>query len=116
MARPFFERTTLKRRSAVDPAPDEYINGLLVDDEPIGRWEEGQCQYGSDAVRVYPAYHCGKKVFLLERVWCPSMGYCVSGTEEEIISFEDGVKMLLAHGAYENMRAKAPNGQWKEVA
>lgn len=106
MARPFFEKAHLQQRGAVGPAPDEYINGLLVDDSPIGRWEEGECQYGSDAVRIYPAYHCGKKAFLLERVWCPELGYCASGTEETVISFEEGVKLLLAHGAYENMWAK----------
>ena len=116
MARPFFERTTLKKRGAVEPAPDEYVDGLLVDDAPTGRWEEGETQYGSDAVRVYPAYHCGKKCFLVERVWSPAMGYCASGTEEEIVSFDEGVKMLLVHGAYENMWAKALDGQWKEVA
>ena len=106
MARPFFEKTTLAQRGAVDPAPNEYVNGLLVDDSPIGRWEEGQSQYGSDAVRIYPAHHCGEKCFLLQKIWCPENGYCASGTEEEIISFEEGVKLLLAHGAYEHMWEK----------
>ena len=62
MARPFFEKTTLAQRGAVDPAPNEYVNGLLVDDSPIGRWEEGQ--YASNA------FHRGRRDGLVSYPVC----------------------------------------------
>jgi hypothetical protein len=98
----FQEKCSLQKRGAVDPLPSEEVEGLLVGNE-IAFWRGAESSYGSDAVRIFPAIYRGEKAFIIQRTWCAAMGYCASGTEEDILSFEEGVDLLLKHGAYSHM-------------
>ena len=105
----FVEKFELECRGPVDPEPPVEVNGtLLVGEEAIATWDEGQSSYGCDIVRVYPAYHNGKRAWIVSRTWDAAPGYSASGTEEEILPFEDGVKLLLEHGVYEHLFARQP--------
>jgi len=105
----FQEWETLACRGPVDPLPDREVDGtLLVGEKPIGEWPANHSDCGRDNVEVFPAYHNGGKAFVVREEWQPDYdrGYNAQGTDEYILSFEDGVKLLLEHGAYEHLFSK----------
>jgi hypothetical protein len=101
----FKEKDFLLCRGAVNQNEPERIENLLIGERAIGKWDDRSRSpgYGWDYVKMYPAYYKGEKTFVEERIWCPAEGYSASGTEERVISFEEGVKILLKKGAYEHI-------------
>ena len=97
------EQKTLRQRGAVDPLPAKAVEGTLLVGSSIHRWEENHCQYGCDDVTIAPALYNGNRSWLLSRDWCPARGYSASGEEEEILTFERGVELLLSLGAFEHL-------------
>lgn len=97
----YVEWRTLQTRGAVDPGPDEEVEGsLLVGTKSVISYTEGQCSYGEESVSIFPAFHDGKRCWVKRDVWCPAYGYSASGTQEYILPFEDGVKIFLAQGVF----------------
>jgi len=95
----FKTKTALSQRGAVEPRPDVAVEGvLLVGGKLPFDWVEGESNYGWDRCRMAPALHQGRWSWLISRVWCPAEGYSASGKEEEIVPFEKGIEILLAHG------------------
>jgi hypothetical protein len=93
---------TLSTRGAVDPGPEEGVDGvLLVATEVALTFSANQNYYGEDAVYILPAFHNGDHCWIRREVWCPEFGYSASGTQEFIISFEEGVKLFLERGIFE---------------
>jgi hypothetical protein len=101
----FKEKTTLDCRGPIEQLSPEPVRGtLLVSQNCIANWEEDHSQFGFNEVGVFPAYHNGEKSFVVVSVWESSPGYCCSGlSAEKIITFVDGVELLLKHGAYEHL-------------
>src|SRR2546430_16909299 len=98
----YVEYRELECRGAVDPgAPEEVEGTLLVATEAVLKFRDNQSSYGEDYVSILPAFHNGVRCWLRREEWCPAYGYSASGTQEEIISFEDGVKLFLERGVFE---------------
>lgn len=106
----FKEKNYLEQRDSTSQLSPEEISGksLLVG-TCIATWNEGHTEYGFDDVEIFPAYHDGEKAFLISRDWNASAPYCAEGTEEEIISFKEGVNLLLSKGAYEHLFKEEEN-------
>jgi len=98
----FKEQKTLTQRGNFKQAPDEAANGtLLVGTESIANWEQGHNDYGHDNAEIFPALLNGEKCWLFAYDWQPADGYSASGYEEDIVPFDEGVKILLGRGAFE---------------
>lgn len=98
----YIEWRTLQTRGAVDPAPDDNVEGnLLVGEDAVLQFFSNQSTYGEDSVSIFPAFHNGERCWVKRQSWEPSYGYSASGTQETIISFEDGVKLFLERGVFE---------------
>ena len=97
----YTEKKTLACRGAVNQEPDEDVDGILmVGDKVISLEPSSHSRFGHDSNRIRPAIHNGKRVWLKLSVWSPSRGYCAEGTTENIITFEDGVKVLIENGYF----------------
>lgn len=97
----FVEKKTLANRDAINPMPDEDVEGvLLVAEEPALTWEDGHIRFGHDYNSLFPAVYKGEKAWLLQAVWQPVRGYCASGTTESILNFENGAKILIDQGKF----------------
>ncbi len=96
----YIEYAELECRGPVDPAPSREVSGLLVGTEPVLKYYGNQSSYGEDYIKVFPAFYAGKRAWLRRLTWCPVYGYNASGVEEEIISFEEGVKLFLERGVF----------------
>lgn len=105
MAKLFYEeKRTLARRGPVEPLPPEEVEGvLLVATEPVVTWEGSHSRYGCDSVSLFPAFYGGERVWLSRCVWCPAHPYCARGTEERVLGFVDGAKLLIEKGAFEHL-------------
>ncbi len=96
----FIERSVLAQRGPVDCAPPEECETFLVATEPAFRWTEGQTQYGDDSCSLWPAWVKGERAWLLRRVWGAARGYCAEGTQDQVIPFEEGCRILIAAGRF----------------
>ena len=97
----YVEWQTLQNRGPVDPAPDEPVEGiLLVGTKPAIHFYGNETRCGEDAISIFPAVHDGKRCFVKREEWCPSEDYSASGTQEFIVSFEEGVKIFLERGVF----------------
>ena len=101
----YYEWKTLDQRGSVDQEEPESVDGslLVAEKNPIGIWEEDHTRYGCDYVTIFSAVYNGKKSWLRRADWQPGQGYCASGRQEDILSFQDGVNELLAHGCFEHL-------------
>ena len=97
----FKEKQTLSTRGPVDPGPDEETSTYLIGESPLARWEDNHSQYGCDCCSLYPIWQDGERRFLLRKSWAPEENYTASGDEEEIITFEEGVKLLCEKGCWD---------------
>jgi hypothetical protein len=103
----YTERNTLMRRGAVDQEPDVEVNTFLLGDRSIANFEEGHGRYGCDWVGIIPAWVEGSRAFLIQQTRSPAAGYNAEGTEETIISFEEGVRLFLEKGLFEALVPKS---------
>lgn len=97
----YTEVRTLERRGPIDPEPSEPVEGiLLVATESVLRYEDHHSQYGYDEVFLFPAVHRGERCWLRREEWYPAPTYSASGTNEQLIPFEEGVSILIEHECY----------------
>jgi hypothetical protein len=97
----YTEVRSLTTRSAVDQAADRAVEGiLLVGDSCALQFFDSEDRTGHDRVTLWPAVHAGQRMFLLRREWCPRYGYCALGTDERLVPFGDGVRMLVERGVF----------------
>ena len=101
----FYRRWSLAQRGAVDPLPDDPVEGILLvaNEDEVLRWEDNESQYGHDVCSLYPAVHNGNLSWLICETWSAAHGYCASGRHESIVSFEEGCKILLERGVFKHM-------------
>lgn len=93
----------LARRGAVEQDRDEPLpkdDLLMVTDRPVLEWYGEDSHYGQDRCTLYPAVRKGARCWMLQKVWYPARGYSASGTEQEVISFQDGVELFLERGVF----------------
>jgi hypothetical protein len=101
--KPLYEEwKTLQNRGAINPLPDEGVEGtLLVGTKSVLKFESGHSQCGNDYCSLFPAFHNGERCWVRRDKWEPAQCYSASGTSEYIISFEEGVKLFIEHGVFE---------------
>ena len=100
----FIEVHTLSRRDAIRQLPPVEVDGnLLVGERHIADWEEDHSQYGHDQARLFPAWYDGKRAWLLRKDWIAAFGYCAEGTETQILGFEEGVRLVLSLGLFDQL-------------
>lgn len=96
----FVEKSTL----AVDRNPngsyDQEVPTFLVSEQPVLMFDSDQSSYGSSCCYLYPAWSKGERCFLFSKYWQSAFGYIATGFSEEIITFEEGVKLLVEHHVY----------------
>ncbi len=98
----YIEYHELQNRGAVDPAESSEVDGvLLVGTQPSLTFEANYSQYGNDYIKIFPAFHNGERCWLQREEWSPAYGYSASGTQESLISFEEGVALFLERGVFE---------------
>lgn len=97
-------KNSLLCRGATEQEADMQIDGLfLIGDDSIASYTDGECRYGENYCDIFPAVLGGEKCFLLREQWSPCNGYSASGTDETILTFEEGITLLLDRGAYEHL-------------
>ena len=99
----FEEKVTLARRSNIEQMASEEVDGLLVGEKVIHCWEEGNSQYGYDSCSIRPAFTKGQKGWLVTKDWVAAPKYSADGTVDRVLTFEEGVRMLLDKGAFEHI-------------
>ena len=97
----FIEQNTLKTRSGVSSEPDVEIKTFQRSETSVLRWESGHNVAGYDCNNLFPAWVKGKRAFLLRRVWRALSPYNADGTQEDLLTFEQGVKILIEQGVYD---------------
>ena len=100
-----FIKTSELSRMCHDDGHMRPVEGtLLVGDEFVAEFAGEVDRTGAESMRVYPAFHNGVKCWLTEKWFRVFSG---QGTDpwpgEEIVSFEEGVKLLLERGAYDHL-------------
>lgn len=96
----------IQRTLIVDDKPngfheEEVVGNLLVADFILYSYCCNQSKYGEEHIEIIPCFWNGGKAFLKHWTWFPQGQYSAEGEGEEILSFEDGVKLLLEQGAFE---------------
>lgn len=92
----YTEWRSLQTRDAVNPGPNQEVEeSLLVATQHVLSFYANQRSYGEDEVSIFPAFHKGERCWVRREVWCPAWGYSASGTQETILSFEEGVKLFI---------------------
>lgn len=109
----YTERRALACRGPNEPMPDTPVEGgiLLVGATPALTYGDNQSPYGEDQVSLYPAIWQGARAWLRRAVWYPAAGYSASGTEESILGFEEGCRILIERGVFA-FPAPAPAARW----
>jgi len=98
----YIEVRSLENRGAVDPAPSSEVDGsLLVGVDLALGFDGNESQYGVDSVDIFPAFYRGERCWLRRETWQAAYGYSARGTQESVISFEEGVKIFLERGVFE---------------
>jgi hypothetical protein len=97
----FIEQSTLKTRSGVSSEPDIEVKTFLRSDVSVLRWESGHNVAGYDVNNLFPAWVKGKRAFMLRRSWRALSPYNAEGTQEDLLTFKEGVKILIEQGVYD---------------
>jgi len=96
----YIEWKRLQTRGAVEPGPDETVEGSLLVGDRICSWEDNYSSYGCDWSQLYPAFFKGERCWVRRNVRCPALGYSASGCEEIVLSFQKGVEILIEQGMF----------------
>jgi|SRR5580693_239962 hypothetical protein len=95
------EVAELRCRGAVSQEEPEAPKGLLLVGDVVALEFSGPASsLGSDGCTLKPAVYEGKRAWMLTRRWYPGHGYSASGTEDVVLDFEAGVKILCEHGVF----------------
>lgn len=97
----YIEQTTLSNRGPVDQGAEIDIAGsLLVGTDYALTYREDFTTYGHDTVYIFPAFVNGERGWLKRAVRDANFGYSASGTQETILTFDEGVKIFLEHETF----------------
>jgi len=96
----FQECSVLKTRDAMEQAADTEVATFLCAEYSVLKYKDRLSRAGHDMVSLFPAWVEGKRAFMLRRDWCAGHGYTADGVHDTIITFEEGVKLLVEHGVY----------------
>lgn len=91
----FLECSLLKTRSAVEQDADTDVPTFLCAEYCVLKWEDRHSRAGKDKVGLFPAWVEGKRAFMIRRDWCAGHGYTADGIHDTLITFEEGVKLLV---------------------
>jgi len=97
----YIEKDFLLCRGVVDQAAPEEVPVFMVGVKHIASWDDNFCKEGNDSNYLFPAFEQETgRGFLLISKWNPAEGYCSAGTDERLISFEEGIRLLCERGLY----------------
>ena len=93
---------SLACRGPVDQQVDVQVDSvLMVGDVTALTWDEPESQLGYDTCDLKPAWYNGERAWLQRSVWSSNPPYTCDGlTEDTILSFEEGVKILIKEGVF----------------
>lgn len=100
----FVEIRTLRQRGPIEQLLDTALDRIVMKGEAyIAQWEEGETQYGSDVASIFPTVDRGERGFLVTKDWCASGNYCAEGTEDSLLTLEEGACLILERGGWEHL-------------
>lgn len=99
----FKEKLTLSVDQNPNGSYTQDVEGTLLVGDVIFSWDGDYDHYGNHSYTLSPCYHNGEKAFLKSWTWYPADGYSASGEGEGILTFKDGVELLINQGAYKHM-------------
>jgi hypothetical protein len=89
---------SLACRGPIEQMEDEEVEGeLLVGKKHILEWETEENLYGNDLCYLFPAINNGERCWVRRDEWEPAYGYSAEGIAEYIISFEEGLRLLIQY-------------------
>ena len=103
----FEVRDTLLSRGPIEGQEPERAESLLVGDAAVATWFDNHFPQGHDACALFPAWHEGKRVWLLRQVWSAANGYSAWGTQDAILEFAAGIQLLVERGKWEPIFGRA---------
>lgn len=99
----FTEKKELATRGPVSQEPPRAApKGLLVG-RKVCQFDDSPQYAGYDEVSIYPAFRGGERCWLVRRAWCPDVGYIAEGINEEIVSLEEGIELVVKSGCIEHL-------------
>ena len=93
-------QTTLLQRDANEQGADAAVEGVLLVGQCVASFLTNHSGYGYDVTHIKPAVYKGEHAWLRVDSWCAASGYSSSGDEETILTFEEGVRLLVEHGQF----------------
>lgn len=97
----FYEIKSLEHGWNNDVGKHEEVDGtLLVGEKCILRFYTEMSSMGSFYAKMYPAFYNGERSFFITETWKADNGYSAVCTQDKIITFEDGVKILIKNGVF----------------
>ena len=96
----YYEKTYLQTRGPNEALPHQEVNRFLVGNTSVAHFVGKRSSYGHDICHLYPAWVGGERGWLLERAWSAAYGYCATGTEETLLSFREGVEIMISEGIF----------------
>lgn len=83
---------------------EKKINiSLLVGEECLLRWEGEEEETGRDIFYLFPAIKEGESIFYIDSHWDPALNYSASGSYSKLISFQEGIALLVEKGACQHL-------------
>jgi hypothetical protein len=81
----------------------ESVFGLLIGKERVAEYYGDIDQYGRWANKLYPAWYKGERCWLESGQWAPNEGYCAEMRNQRILTFQEGVKILMKQGCFKHL-------------
>ena len=98
----FEEHSILFQRNNNDDYYED-VESLLVGETAIAEFSDEHDHYGYWFIRIFPAWYKGEKSWLVDSVWSAAHGYSAEMSKQKVISFLEGVELLLKIGAFEHI-------------
>jgi hypothetical protein len=89
-------KEALSQMGALEPEADIPVEGLQMSDTAVVTYNRPMNEYGSWDCELFPATQNGNECYLLRETWVAKPGYSAHGSNERILSKEQGEKLKEA--------------------
>jgi hypothetical protein len=94
-------RTIIRNAGSVEQLEPE--EGTLLVGEIVLQYEDKHFGEGCEYIRISPAFKDGQRCFFKTSEWWPGQGYCAEGIQDTILTYEDGLDILVQKGMFEGL-------------